>query len=137
MNGNSIPNDGSGRVRITDIGDDDETALICRSGRDIFTFKGGDWYLHPTQMSTDDGDPNDDNDSGDRIVTFVRGTDPRGWRRNRAIDSGHRLVRLKRASATAVEGVFTCHIPGDSGTPVSVGVYYPSESGIRIIYIGC
>ena len=42
---------------------------------------------------------------------------------------GHRLVRLKRHSIiTAREGVFTCHIVGDSNTPISVGIYYPSES---------
>ena len=39
--------------------------------------------------------------------------DDRGWTRNRGDDSGHRLVRLRRASATAEEGVFTCHIPED------------------------
>ena len=75
------------------------------------------WYLHPTQLSTA---------VGDRIQSF----DPRGWSRNRGINQDeHRLVRLKRHSAiTAEEGVFTCHIVGDSNTPVSVGIYYPSES---------
>ena len=115
LNGNSIPTDGSGRVRVTDIGDNDETALICRSGKDIPG--GGNWYLHPTEMSTDDGD------------RIANPPPDRGWRRNRAVDSqGHRLVRLRKASATAEEGVFTCDIPGDFGTPVSVGIYYPSES---------
>ena len=110
----SIPNDGSGRVNITDIGDTNEDALICRSGKPISS--GGNWYLHPTEMSTDEDDR-------------IRSPPPdRGWSRNRAIDSGHRLVRLRRATATAEEGVFTCHIPGDFGTPVSVGIYYPSES---------
>ena len=77
------------------------------------------WYLHPTQLSTAEGD---------RILD----TDPRGWTRNRGIRSisnGHRLVRLKRHSTiTAEEGVFTCHIVGDSNTPITVGIYYPSES---------
>ena len=124
LNGNSIPNDGSGRVHVTAIGDNDGTALICRSGKTISI--DGNWYLHPTEMSTDDGDPNDDNDDGDRIANPPP---DRGWRRNRGTDSqGHRLVRLRRASATAEEGVFTCDIPGDFGTPVSVGIYYPSES---------
>ena len=119
LNGNSIPTDGSGRVRVTAINDNDEDALICRSGKAISSI--GNWYLHPTEMSTDDGD---------RIVSGVNGVpDPRGWRRNRAIDSErHRLVRLRRATDTAEEGVFTCHIPGDFGTPVSVGIYYPSKS---------
>ena len=115
LRGDSIPTDGSGHVRITAIGDTNGNALICRSGKAISS--GGDWYLHPTEMSTNDGA---------RI-----GSPPpdRGWSRNRAANSeGHRLVRLRRASDTAEEGVFTCHIPGDFGTPVSVGIYYPSES---------
>ena len=119
----SIPTDGSGRVLITDInpnGDNNEDALICRSEIDTFTTNGGsNWFLHPTEMSTD---------NGDRIVSnHDTTTDPRGWARNRDLDSGHRLVRLRRASATAEEGVFTCDIPGDNNTPRSVGVYYPSE----------
>ena len=122
LNGISIPTDGSGRVCVTTIGDNDEDALICRSGKAISS--NGNWYLHPTEMSTDNGDPNNPIDHGDRIV----GIADRGWSRNRAIDSeGHRLVRLRRVSATAEEGVFTCHIPGDFGSPVSVGIYYPSE----------
>ena len=122
VRGDSIPTDGSGRVRVTDIRNNDETALICRSGIPISG--GGNWYLHPTEMSTDDGDPNNPIDNGDRIV----GVADRGWSRNRATDSeGHRLVRLRRASDTAEEGVFTCHIPGDSNSPRSLGVYYPSK----------
>ena len=114
LRGDSIPTDGSGRVLITTIGDNDETALVCRSGK--ATSSGGNWYLHPTEMSTDDGD---------RITSVA----DRGWSRNRGIDSeGHRLVRLRRVSTTAEEGVFTCHILGDFGSPVSVGVYYPSKS---------
>ena len=125
----SIPTDGSGRVLITDInptGDNNEDALICRSERDTFTYSSpGNWYLHPTEMSTD---------SDDRIV--ISGyPDPRGWGRNRDLDSGHRLVRLWRGSDTAVEGVFTCHIPGDDNTPRSVGVYYPSTSEYNNIII--
>ena len=117
----SIPTDGSGQVLITDInptGDNDEDALICRSERDTFTYSSpGNWYLHPTESSTD---------TDDRINP-VNGNPDRGWARNRDLDSGHRLMRLRRASATAEEGVFTCHIPGDINTPRSVGVYYSSE----------
>ena len=117
LNGNSIPTDGSGHVRISTIGDNDGTALICRSVIPISS--NGNWYLHPTEMSTDDGD---------RIGSG--GVPDRGWSRNRAtVSEDHQLVRLKRDSATAEEGVFTCHIPGDvGGTPASVGIYYPSES---------
>ena len=121
LNGISIPTDGSGHVRVTTIGDTNRNALICRSGKAISS--SGNWYLHPTEMSTDDGD---------RIVSDVGGPD-RGWYRNRATDSeGHRLVRLWRDSDTPEEGVFTCHIPEDINTPVSVGIYYPSEPYIII-----
>ena len=117
LNGVSIPTDGSGHVRVTDIGDINGNALICHSGKAISS--GGNWYLHPTEMSTNDGD------------RIVNPPPDRGWSRYRASDSeGHRLVRLRRATDTAEEGVFTCHTPGDFGTPVSVGVYYPSESYI-------
>ena len=112
----SILTDGSGRILITDIGLVDAGSLLCQSN--VTTDAGNaNWYLHPTQLSTA---------VGDRILD----TDPRGWSRNRAINSiRHRLVRLKRHSIiTAREGVFTCHIVGDSNTPISVGIYYPSES---------
>ena len=78
----------------------------------------GDWYLHPTheQLSTEEDHR-------------IQSTDNRGWSRNRGTDSNsHRLVRLKRHSTiTAEEGVFTCHVVGASNTPISVGIYYPSE----------
>ena len=119
LNGTSIPTDGSGRVCVTDIRDTNGFALICRSGKAISS--GGNWYLHPTEMSTDDGDG------------IASPPPDRGWSRYRAGDSeGHRLVRLRRASNTAEEGVFTCHIPGDFGTPVSVVIYYPCESYVYI-----
>ena len=52
----------------------------------------------------------------------------RGWSRNRDGGSeGRRLVRLRRVTDTAEEGVFTCNIPGDINTPRYLGVYYPSE----------
>ena len=57
----SIPTDGSARVLITDInpnGYNDEDALICRSEMNGFTTTSTiyNWYLHPTQMSTDKTD---------------------------------------------------------------------------------
>ena len=56
------------------------------------------------------------------------GGNDRGWVRNRDIDSeDYRLTRLRRVSATAEEGVFTCDIPGDNNTPRYLGIYYPSE----------
>ena len=120
-----IPTDGSGRIVITDInpdGDNNEDALLCQS--ELAISDGGNWFLHPTQLTTDDSDR-------------IEATDSRGWRRNRDITmtnsrERHRLVRLRRVDSVAsggraLEGVFTCDIPGDTNTPVSVGIYYPSE----------
>ena len=134
LRGNSIPTDGSGRIVITDInpdGDNDEDALICQSEEPISDY-GGNWYQHPTQLTTESS-------------VRIESPDPRGWRRNRGIvtvtsshGSDHRLVRLRRdesvaSGGRALEGVFTCDIPGDSNTstPVSVGIYYPSESHVQ------
>ena len=122
LRGASIPTNGSGRVLITDInpnGDNNEDALICRS--EIVINFGGNWFLHPTEMSTDDVD---------RIVNTATSDTAadRGWKRNRDIDSGHRLVRLRRTFDTAEEGVFTCHIPGDNNTPRYLYITYPGES---------
>ena len=100
---------------VTQNAADDENALVCVS--DVETApRDANWYLHPTQLSTEEGD---------RIQSY----DHQGWARNRGINSaGHRLVRLKRHyTITAEEGVFTCHVVGDSNTPISVGIYYPSE----------
>ena len=132
LRGNSIPTDGSGRIVITDInpdGDNGVDALICWSERNNSISKG-DWYLHPTQQTADDS-------------LRIQSTDPQGWRRNRATFtiSGSeilRLVRLRRddsaaSGGRALEGVFTCDIPGDSNTPVSVGIYYPSELHVQSI----
>ena len=55
-------------------------------------------------------------------------TNDRGWVRLRGTDDDNlRLVRLRRDSDTAEEGVFTCDIPGDYN-PGYLGVYYPSQS---------
>ena len=129
----SIPNDGSGRIVITDInpdGNNDDVALFCQSQLSLST--GGNWYLHPTQQTTDDSD---------RIGDSQTGHDPRGWIRSRAtittgITGTRRLVKLRRDDSVArggraLEGVFTCDIPGDSNTPVHVGIYYPSESHVE------
>ena len=52
----------------------------------------------------------------------------RGWRRKRDKEElVYRVVRLKRASDTAEEGVFTCNINGDINSPRYLGIYYPSE----------
>ena len=131
LRGNSIPTDGRGRIVITDINpdeDNNEDALICLSEVPIYSGNSGDWFLHPTQLTTESS-------------VRIESPDPRGWHRNRGTVtiSGSeilRLVRLRRddsaaSGGRALEGVFTCDIPGDSNTPVSVGIYYPSEPYVQ------
>ena len=55
LSSNSIPTNGSGRIVITDINPDGnpdnlEDALICQS--ELALSDGGDWFLHPTQQTT-------------------------------------------------------------------------------------
>ena len=127
LSNNSIRTDGNGRIDITDINPDgvnNEDALICQS--ELVLSVNADWFLHSTQQT---------NDGSVRI----NNPDSRGWRRNRAtIHGGRRLVRLRRDDSVAMgnndralEGVFTCDIPGDTNTPVHVGIYYPSESHVE------
>ena len=125
LRGDSIPTDGSGRIVITDINPDgvnNVDALICLS--ELSLSVNGEWYLHPTQQTTENSDR-------------VQSMDSRGWIRNRdtftigPTETG-RLVRLRRVDSIAIggialEGVFTCNIDGDTNTPVFVGIYYPSE----------
>ena len=122
LRGNSIPNDGSGRVLITDVNPTNEDALICRA-EITFLFPTNasyyNWFLDPTERSTRDDD---------RIVSSSVPAD-RGWLRNRDFDSGgHQIMRLRRSSATAEEGVFTCYIGDDINGVRALGIYYPSES---------
>ena len=46
-------------------------------------------------------------------------------------------MRLKRVSDTAVEGRFTCKIPGDSDSPRGLLILYLSESVLKdgVLYI--
>ena len=120
LRGVSIATDGSGRIVITDInpdGDNDVDALFCQS--ELSSSGYGNWFLHPTQLTTDES-------------IRIESTDSRGWHRNRDLIDGRGLVRLRRddsvaSEGRALEGVFTCGFPGDTNTPVSVGIYYPSE----------
>ena len=96
LRGDSIPTNGS-RVLITDIGGNNEEALICHPEKNVSGINGaGDWYLPPTWLSIS---------PGARIVSPLP---DRGWSRNRDVE-GHRLVRLRRSSDTAEEGVLTCN----------------------------
>ena len=124
LRGESISTDGSGRIVITEInpdGDNNYDALICQSELPLDYRIDGNWYLHPTQQT---------NNGSVRIES----TDLRGYHRNRGYSSDHDqlLVRLRRddsiaSGGRALEGVFTCDIPGDTNNTVSVGIYYPSE----------
>ena len=117
LQGQQITTDGSGLADINDIGDNNNDALICQSERTSSSVNAyGNWYLHPDTLTT----------SGNNRIPTVGS---RGWRRSRDTDSdGHRLVGLMRASPTAEEGRFTCHISGDRDTPRSLRVLYPSKS---------
>ena len=111
----SIPTDGSGRILITDIGDSNESALICTCHSEVTgSVETSDWYFHPTQPSTSESD-------------VISSTGTEGWETNRATSNDGRVVILMRVSDFAKEGIFTCHIPGCNNSPVSVGIYYPSE----------
>lgn len=76
------------------------------------------WYYNPTSFSLD---------RDDRIINLSEENDD-GWFRTRDIQNG--VVRLFRNDniASPVEGVFTCEVAGDPDSPISLGVYYASES---------
>ena len=112
----NIPNDGSGRILITDIGFDNQPndqSLICMTN--ITTSGNGDYYQHRTMVTTSEGDR-------------IGNTDTRGYRRNR--DPSNGIVRLRRdhEMTSWTEGVFTCQFLLINDPPISVRVYYPSES---------
>ena len=121
----NIPTDGSGRILITNIGFDnqsDDQALICMNNTPNPT--GSDYYLHPSMQTTD-------------ANYVIQSTDPRGYRRNRY--PRNEIVRLRRESyytTSWTEGVVTCRFQGITDPPISVGVYYPSESHYNL-YMYC
>ena len=144
--GDPIPTDGSGHLLITDISlhieqtnTSDEDALFCVSSGNVAEIRPhyaeGDWYLDP-EVDTTTNRP-----SGIKISTR-EATDVwspltwcsnsvKGWtwgRNNTRANNGnyHRLVGLKRASETAVEGKFTCHIPNDDNNNRFLFILYPS-----------
>ena len=88
---------------------------MCRSDLSWEDIGISYWYLHPTQRSMEEED---------KVYRKI----DRGWHRDRAITSDKRIVRLHKKSDTAEERVFTCHFAGDINSPVTVGIYYPSES---------
>ena len=126
MGYDNIPTDGSGRILITDIFEVNADSLICVTddpGTDI----SSDWYYDPTSPTTDP------------VVEIESDDEDRGWLRNRGETSdGFRLIRLRRELSVtdSVEGVFTCVIAVDTGPPISVGVYYASESQYITLHYG-
>ena len=146
LKGNSIPTDGSGHLLITEVSlhneqtsTSDEDALFCVSSRNVAEIRpqstDGDWYLDPEVDTTTSGP------SGEKISTREY-NDPWGpltwssysvqgwtWGRNSTkvnSDNYHRLVGLKRASETAVEGKFTCYIPNDDDNNQFLLILYRS-----------
>ena len=116
---NTIPVNDSDHFLITDIvttyTETNAEAFVCLSDLSRQQTELGYWYLHPTQQSIEEEDK-------------IDGKIDRGWHRDRAISGDMRIVRLDKKSDAAEEGVFTCHFAGDINSPVSVGIYYPSES---------
>ena len=112
--GNYIPS--GSYIELVDIGTTKHRALSCRSERNNSI---GNWYLHPTQVSTDDGD---------RIISDRYGN-TKGWHRERKLSNKENTVRLWRdSSSTVEEGVFTCCFTHNRSMTVFVHIHYPSES---------
>ena len=143
LRGRSIPTDGSGRLLITDISlhnrqtsTSDEEALICLSSRNVAELHtpeiDTEWYLDPEVKNTTN------TVSGERIS---EGSNDKGWTVNRdtvrvdvPMKPFHRVVRLKRASETALEGKFTCHISNDSNNKKFLLILYPSEFSMLTLH---
>ena len=118
-----VTTNSSSCLAITDIGDSVQGALVCQSSLPHGpNLTSGNWYL-----SSDDGHANSTAE-GDRVAR----EDPRGWASDVVTNGsdGHLLVRLWRVSESAVEGSFTCNIPGDTYTPKTLYIFSSSETPI-------
>ena len=111
LNGKIIPN--HGYVVISDIGSENNAALLCH---------------------TDRPPPSDDDNSGgnwfasDSDETRVDGNDVPGFSRNR----GPMVVRLKRTSGSPMVGIYKCaikHSKSDYSQKVHVGLYNNTNKG--------
>jgi hypothetical protein len=118
-----VTTNSSSCLAITDIGDSVQGALVCQSslphGQNLTS---GNWYL-----SSDGGHANSTAE-GDRVAR----EDPRGWASDVVTNGsdGHLLVRLWRVSESAVEGSFTCNIPGDTYSPRRLYIFSSSTAVI-------
>ena len=146
--GDSIPTDGSGHLLITDISlrneqtsTSDEDAIFCVSSGNLAEIRPlpaeGDWYLDP-EVDTTTKSPSgvrismrEDNNNFAPLTWSRKSVQGWTWERNntrpKINDDYHRLVGLKRASETAVEGKFTCHVPNDDNNNRFLLILYPSE----------
>ena len=102
LNGTVIPN--HGYVEISDVGSNDDSALLCHSNfppPSGSATSGGDWFAP-------DG-------------TNIPSSAVPGFTRNR----GPMVVRLKRASGTPPEGIYRCEIEeaDDTLQTAYVGLY--------------
>ena len=109
LNGTVIPN--NGYVEISDIGSDDDTALLCHTNQPPppgCANSGGDWFA-----------PDGTRVSGSDVPGFTRNRDPM-------------VVRLKRTSGTPPEGIYQCD-HASSLHRVSVGLYNTGGGNSRYI----
>ena len=88
----------------------------------------GAWYLSNTSDRLVDSVA-----EGDRI-TGSGGS--QGWASDVVTNGSDVLVRLRRVSELAVEGTFTCAIPGDNYSPRDVSIISPSKTD-RLIEEQC
>ena len=109
LNGAVIPD--HGYVAISDIGSTDDTALLCITNRPPSygsIHSGGDWFPpHGTRVD-------------DNSVPGVART------------RGPMVVRLKRTTGTAPEGIYRCSVLDLASTPntVYVGLYNPGGGDV-------
>ena len=149
--GDSIPTDGIGHLLITDISlhneqtsTSDEDALFCFSSGNLAELRllptEGDWYLDPEVDTTTNRlgyyrpsgvriSTREDNENFAPLNWSRKSVQCWTWGRNTTYVNGyqHRLVGLKRASETAVEGKFTCHIPNDDNNNKFLLILHPSQ----------
>ena len=108
LNGRIIPNHGYVPISSIPLNSNDNTALLCHTNRP------------PRNNSNKGSDGNSFLPSGISVGNKVS-TDVPGFVRNR----GPMVVRLKRTSGAASEGIYWCSIQDDSLAPwtVYVGLY--------------
>ena len=124
-----VTTDGSACLYTTDIGDSTEEALVCKSSLNGPNLNSsGAWYLSNTSDRLVDSVA-----EGDRI-TGSGGS--QGWASDVVTNGSDVLVRLRRVSELAVEGTFTCAIPGDNYSPRDVSIISPSKTD-RLIEEQC